>query len=395
MKRRVHFIANCVYSNHVAGGDIHFFEMARAAIEAGYEVNFFGGHALQKHITDQRIPATITLTDQRQHPEIDLGKFTGQLALFNDYFSRYRTSLRRTSEIQANDIAYAVTDFWFDVLPVVRSAAQAKMMVWHMQAPSFKQIVLRSRPDVDAARVASLHYWYGQRLSLSRFRSCALKRMLYVHPRMRSALLQRGFQPKEIKYVSFGVDPAPPGKEQEKVYDVVWIGRVHRQKGVDDLLFTLQHLSKAVSNFRAVIIGKVEEDLRPSIDRLGLAAFVHFPGFVSEEEKFRLFRASRVYLMPSRFEGSPRVIGEALVCNLPVVAYEVETYRPIFGDFLRYVRPYDLNAFAQEGERQVLATRKGINYLAGLNLEQFKNDCSWETARKTFVEALRELETLS
>ena len=49
-KRRIHFIANCVYGTHLAGGDIHFFEMARAAAEAGYDVNFFGGFALQQHI---------------------------------------------------------------------------------------------------------------------------------------------------------------------------------------------------------------------------------------------------------------------------------------------------------------------------------------------------------
>jgi glycosyltransferase involved in cell wall biosynthesis len=394
MKPRIHFVANCVYSNHVAGGDIHFFEMARAALAAGYDVNFFGGHALQQHLQDQKIAATITLTDNQQHPGIDLGHFTGQAALFADYSRRYRGSIRSLSDIQQHDIVYAVTDFWFDVLPVVRSHAYGKMMIWHMQAPHLSQIAARSRPDVDTARIASLHYWAGQNLSLRKFAGCPHKRMLYVHPRMQPELLNRGFTSDEIKYVSFGVDPSPPGNPTtQKRYDVAWIGRVHRQKGVDDLLETLSHLAKALPDFRAVIIGKVESDLKPRIEDMGLRNFVHFAGFVSEEEKFNLFRASRVYLMPSRFEGSPRVIGEALVCGVPVVAYDVETYRPIFDDFLRYVPCYDVRAFAAESERQVLAVRKGQNYLSTMNLEQFKKDCSWETAKSTFLQAIRELES--
>ena len=230
-------------------------------------------------------------------------------------------------------------------------------------------------------------------MSISRFARCRRKRLLYVHPRMHSDLLARGYQDDELKYISFGVDPAPPGTDRpiEKVYDVVWIGRVHRQKGIDDLLATLKYLATRIPGFKALIIGKVQAELETRIAELGLAKYVSFSGFVSEEEKFRLFKASRVYLMPSRFEGSPRVIGEALVCDIPVVAYDVETYRAVFSEFLRYVPCYDVAKFQAEAEVQVLAMRAGKNYLDGMDLEGFKNACSWNTARKTFLSALADL----
>src|SRR5437899_2802020 len=201
---------------------------------------------------------------------------------------------------------------------------------------------------------------------------------------MRKALLRKGYHEQEISYVSFGVDPDPPGasEAQHKIYDAVWIGRVHRQKGIDDLLQTLTYLKEKIPLFRAVIIGKVKSDLQPLIEKLGLSSVVDFPGFVSEQEKFRLFRSSRVYLMPSRFEGSPRVIGEALVSQLPVVAYDLETYRPIFGEFLSYVPCYDVQAFQREAEQQILAMRAGRNYLDQLDLKRFKEQCSWKTARE-------------
>src|SRR5260221_13338814 len=87
---RIHFIANCVYGTHLAGGDIHFFEMARAAAEAGYDVNFFGGFALQQHVAAQSLKATITLTEQSQRAGINPATLAGQVALFRDYYKRYR-----------------------------------------------------------------------------------------------------------------------------------------------------------------------------------------------------------------------------------------------------------------------------------------------------------------
>src|SRR3989442_11115845 len=85
-KRRIHFVANCVYGTHLAGGDIHFFEMARAASEAGYDVNFFGGHVLKDHIAAQKFNASITLTERSPNPNINLCSLRGPIALFSDYY---------------------------------------------------------------------------------------------------------------------------------------------------------------------------------------------------------------------------------------------------------------------------------------------------------------------
>ena len=67
---------------------------------------------------------------------------------------------------------YATSDYWFDVLPAVRSHARRKLMVWHMNAPALGEIIMRSRPDVDAFRASSLHYWASQSHSLRRFAGC-------------------------------------------------------------------------------------------------------------------------------------------------------------------------------------------------------------------------------
>lgn len=398
VRPKIHFITNGVFSTSIAGGDIHFFKMAEGAAAAGYEINFFGGHALAEVVYNLKVPGSVTLTDTEKMPKVNQSGLGGQWTMFRDFFKRYRQTVSQLRQIKPEDFVYAVSDYWFDVLPVARSAARRKLMVLHMEAPGFGEIVRRSRPDVDPARLASFHYWASQEYSLrsfiqSRKQPGTAIHLFHLHPAMRARLLNLGCSEEELTYVSYGLEvretEAVP--EQAKTYDVVWIGRVHRQKGIDDLLATLGHLAKRLDNFRAIFIGNVKEALRPQIEALGLGRQVEFSGFVSEQEKIRLFKASRLFLMPSRHEGSPRVIGESIICHVPVVAYDIPNYRPVFGEHVRYVPPFDLAAFQKAAELELARMRRGENYLDQMNLAEFKRSNSWETTQGKFLAALEKL----
>ena len=128
VKRRIHFIANCVYGTHLAGGDIHFFEMARAAADAGYEVNFFGGVNLAKHVKASGLPAEVTLTDRQAVDLTTIETVSEQFKLLWNYTRRFFGSLRSLSKIGRDDIAYAVTDYWVDTIPVLLSKARGKAL---------------------------------------------------------------------------------------------------------------------------------------------------------------------------------------------------------------------------------------------------------------------------
>ena len=391
-KRQVHFVANCVYADHVAGGDIHFFNMAQATVEAGYPLHFFGGHALQGHLQRRKIDATLTLTDLQQAKGINMESLGGQIRLFNDYRGRLRGTLRQLNEIGPEDMAYSVTDYWFDTLPVIKSKAKRKLMVLGMDAPSLKQVITRTRPDVAASRINSIYYWTSQNLSLLRFQRLPNKRLFYVHPSMEPRLLNIGYAKSEIVFISNGFDleTAESVPDQQEEYDVVWVGRYHRQKGIDDLLATLRTLAQQVKGFRAVFVGKLENDLRPAVEAAGLGANVHFAGLVSEYEKFRLFKASRLFLMPSTYESWGIVIGEALACRIPVVAYDLAAYRPIFGDLVNYVPCFDLKQFQDAASRVLLNARSGKVELNERDLQKLKDEHSWAAARKRFQRTLDE-----
>jgi len=393
VRGKIHFVSNGIFSTRIAGGDIHFLKLAGAAGRAGYTLNFFGGHALAEVIAQHKLPGTITLTDDAQMGQVNQGTLGGQLAMFRDFYRRYRRMLRLLHLITPDDFVYATSDYWFDVLPAACSPARRKLMVLHMEAPDLHQIIRRSRPDVDRLRLASLHYWMSQERSLRRFANCHTKRLFHLHPLMTTRLRKLGMRDEELIPTSYGLDVAATDAvaAQPRIYDAVWIGRVHRQKGIEDLLATLVQLARTLKNFRAVFIGNVRDELLPQVKKLGLENNVEFSGFVSEMEKIRLFKASRLFLMPSRHEGSPRVIGESIIAGTPVVAYDIPNYRPLFGDFVQYVPPFNLEAFQQTAATEIQEMRNDKNHLDTRDLADFKRENSWETTQAKFVRTLEGL----
>lgn len=395
-KPKIHFITNGIFSTSIAGGDMVFFNLAHAAAKSGYEVNYFGGHAFQQVFANYKLPGSVTLTDKVAMSGGRVG-LSSQISLLADCFGRYRGTIQQLNAVAPDDFVCAASDYWFDVIPVVRSASRRKLMVLNMESPSLGQIIARSRPDVDAMRLASFHYWASQEFSLRRFAGCRTRHMIYLHSLMEPRFDRLSIRAEERTLISYGLDPvaADAVPEQNRIYDVVWLGRVHRQKGVDDLLVTLKYLAGRLENFRVLFIGNLEKQLRPEIEKLGLEPCVTFSGFVSEEEKIRLIKASRVFLMPSKHEGSPRVIGESIIARTPVVAYEIPNYRPLFGDFVQYVPPFDLNRFQTVAEGEIVKMRAGENYLWKADLDQFKHENSWETAQERFLAGLEKLRAIT
>jgi len=385
---------NGIYTQHIAGGDIYLTHIIRGVLQAGFPVHFFGGHALEWFLKHQNLPLNITLTDQRMAEIGDAASLGGQAKMFVDYARRLFGTLRRLKEVRREDITFVVSDFWWDAIPLLCSRSTRKILYLGMMAPSLKEIIFRTRADVPPSRVASLHYWLAQQFALRAFRFCRKGFVTYGHPEMREYLLRFGYHDSQLTSVPNAIDVATVDRvpAQPKQFDIAWTGRVHAQKGIDDLLATLKWLGERLPDFRAEIIGKSKEALEPIITKMGLAANVTFSGLVSEEEKFRLLKASRVFVMPSHYESWGIVVGEAVAAGTAVVAYELQCYPSVFGAFVRYVKPFDTGAFQQAVEDEVRNQRAGKNYLSGMDLEKLKQSLSWQASQAAFCKLLGEVE---
>jgi glycosyltransferase involved in cell wall biosynthesis len=101
---------------------------------------------------------------------------------------------------------------------------------------------------------------------------------------------------------------------------LVAAGRLSFQKGFDRLLQAFPALLAKKPDSRLWILGQgeLENSLSSSIRQKGLEDKVRLVGFQSNP--YRWFKHADLFVLPSRFEGLPNTLLEALACGCPVVA---------------------------------------------------------------------------
>lgn len=136
--------------------------------------------------------------------------------------------------------------------------------------------------------------------------------------------VRAGIPEQNVAVIHNGVDldlfaPAP---ERQLPGCITFIGRLDAMKGVDVLLQAFARLMRhCAATLRIVGDGPERDRLRVLADRLGIGDAVLFFGV--REDIPRLLQESSVFALPSRSEGLPNVVLEAMACGLPVVATRV------------------------------------------------------------------------
>lgn len=105
----------------------------------------------------------------------------------------------------------------------------------------------------------------------------------------------------------------------EKV--VLYLGRLHKSKGLDLLIEAFADLTLRMENVRLVLVGPdggFKQDLLKIIADRNIQNKVQFTGLVSERDKYAAFVDSNVFVTP-KFYGFPITFAEACVCGLPIV----------------------------------------------------------------------------
>lgn len=112
----------------------------------------------------------------------------------------------------------------------------------------------------------------------------------------------------------------------EKKYDLIFVGRLEKNKGIDLLLKTASKLKTQILSFKMIIVGDgpLKEDLEFKIKKLKLQNEVLLYGWAKDQEEIaKLINMSKILVAPSYNEGGPRVIVEAMACGVPVLATPV------------------------------------------------------------------------
>jgi glycosyltransferase involved in cell wall biosynthesis len=101
---------------------------------------------------------------------------------------------------------------------------------------------------------------------------------------------------------------------------LVAVGRLCHQKGFDLLLSAMPRVREALPHARLAILGQgpLGKELEIQAQKLGLQDAVRFWGF--QQNPWTFIEHADVFVLPSRYEGLPNALLEAMALHKPIVA---------------------------------------------------------------------------
>ena len=146
-----------------------------------------------------------------------------------------------------------------------------------------------------------------------------------------------GIDPSRVFLTAHWVDRLVEVDRLKPVVGVDWLkpvvmyaGRISKEKGVLELAAIMEMIWSVIPEVQLVVAGTgpAEEELKRKLPE------ACFTGWIEPEFLQRLYLASDILLLPSRFDTFSCVVLEALSCGLPVAAYNTKGPRDILEDLV-------------------------------------------------------------
>jgi len=178
-----------------------------------------------------------------------------------------------------------------------------------------------------------------------------------------------------------------------KEYDILFVGRLTKAKGVDILIKAIKILKeKYQKEIKADIVGKgyLEEELKELVIKLGIEKEIEFLGVRRDIEK--LMKSTKLFVLPSRWEGLPLTILEAMSSGAGIIATKVGGIPEIIqnGKEGILISPEDSETLA--GAIAELLKDRELRVKLGVNAyKKVKEKYSMEVYTKNIVEFYKSL----
>ena len=313
-------------STSVSGVLKHYALVAKGWIEQGHTVDFLVASAGFPQVSDLCPKAGLVSSDRWFNASTYIEQTWRYFPAYgwrmaNAHFQRFS---------RRYDVVYASNFLIFEVYPawIIARRHQAKFVVK-------LQHVLHSQPKRNGL-FDRLFLWAERVATRIANRHADLMMCLSKVVGRDYGLLEAelGVEKSTVTTVGCGlnfadVDATP---KMEKVFQVVFLGRMHEQKGVFELPAVWQQVLKSCPNAKLVGIGEGphRSELERRFEELGISGSATFVGGVPESEKNRLLAQATIGLSLSYEEGWGLSVTEYLAAGLPVVAYDLPVFQSEF-----------------------------------------------------------------
>jgi glycosyltransferase involved in cell wall biosynthesis len=196
----------------------------------------------------------------------------------------------------------------------------------------------------------------------------------------------------DIPVIPNGVSVQDYGFEDRKWSPVrlLSVGRVVHQKGLDLGLEALAGLKDLPWDWSIAGDGPQTAALRERVKQLGLEDRVRFLGWQERDQLAARYREANLFLFPSRHEGMPNALLEAMASGLPVVATRVAGNEELVQDGVTgtLVKAEDIPAL-KESLRQLIGDPDLRKRMGAAAHQRVERKYTWESAADEYLKLLQ------
>ncbi|HQL67338.1 MAG TPA: glycosyltransferase [Caldisericia bacterium] len=164
---------------------------------------------------------------------------------------------------------------------------------------------------------------------------------------------------------------------QKKIYDLLYVGRLEKMKGLDKLFESIKIIkNKYINNIKIAIVGDGSEknfllNLSKNLRIKENITFIN-PTYNIDD----IMKKSKILVLPSRYEGLPMVILEAMSNKLPVISTQVGGISELIID--------KFNGILINSDDVVGLSNSIIELLSNKNLYDFISKNAYEIINKEY-----------
>jgi glycosyltransferase involved in cell wall biosynthesis len=351
--KNIYVIANAALGFGLSGGDRIFIELARRWTTSGYVINIFvweEGYEMCMRNNLENVNYTICRASRYKN-----------LGFVPMYMIRTIKGCIRALKVQKapdNLIVYSASDFLPDSIPAFALKLKFKDKIkwvagFYLFAPN---PFSRDSPYTGDRKLKGLFYYLSQLPIYWIVKRYADAVFVTSEPDVRRFITgKRGRN--GIMVIRGGVDINPSTKylnskkvipKDKRKYDACFVGRLHPQKGVLELIDIWANVCKAKPDARLAMIGNgpLEKEVRKKINEQNLEEQIDMLGFKDGNEKFEIFKMSKLMVHPAIYDSGGMAAAEGMAWGLPGVSFDLEALRTYYPKGMLKVPPRDITGFA-------------------------------------------------
>jgi len=146
-------------------------------------------------------------------------------------------------------------------------------------------------------------------------------------------------------YPGIDLDMVKNIPKQKKKNQIIYIGRLHRYKNVDEIIKALAEIKNSP---KLVICGEGSEKEKLMSLASELKVNCEFKDRLTDYEKWAEIKKSKFMLFPSSMEGFGMPPMEALACGIPCICSDILIFKEIYKDKVEYFREHDIKGLTKQ-----------------------------------------------